>query len=327
MTKPRQDRERGATAAVVAIFMVVMVGCAAFAVDAGTLWSDRKEVQNGADAGVMAVARLCATQGTCTTAEAKAIADKYALGNHSGDSAATVTLNLSQSRARVEVASTRQHWFAGVWGKNNSVVRAAAEAQWMSNISKAKTLPIAFGKCEWEAQVELLTGGGMDFPETEVTIKLPKKNDYVPAKCGKRPNTNDTPGGFGWLNAPTGCSVTTNVGWWVGVDPGASEPGSCGNADFEALQNRTILIPIYDDTRGTGSNGEYRIYGFAAFKITAYDFVQHDWNCYRLPGGCGTGNNQAITGFFTGMVFDPSQVVGTDPNAPDLGVDIVRMTK
>ena len=36
--------------------------------------------------------------------------------------------------------------------------------------------------------------------------------------------------------------------------------------------NQTILLPLFDEARGTGNNAEYHVYGYAAFKLTGYHF-------------------------------------------------------
>ncbi|GAP60556.1 hypothetical protein AHiyo1_41080 [Arthrobacter sp. Hiyo1] len=54
------DGERGAVAVLVALLLVVLLGFAALAVDAGMLYSEKAQVQNGSDAAALAVAQKCA---------------------------------------------------------------------------------------------------------------------------------------------------------------------------------------------------------------------------------------------------------------------------
>jgi Flp pilus assembly protein TadG len=72
--------ERGAIGVIVAILVGtgVLVGMAALTIDVGQLYQNRAELQNGADAGSLAVASSCA-RGNCTPN----IATQYAIGNAS----------------------------------------------------------------------------------------------------------------------------------------------------------------------------------------------------------------------------------------------------
>ena len=46
--------ERGAVAVMVALLMVPLIGFAAIAIDVAAMWSERQQLQNGADAGALA---------------------------------------------------------------------------------------------------------------------------------------------------------------------------------------------------------------------------------------------------------------------------------
>src|SRR6516165_9618464 len=72
--------ERGAIGVLIAVLIGggVLIGMGALAIDVGQIYQNRAELQNGADAGALAVADSCAL-GTCSTG----IAPKYATGNAS----------------------------------------------------------------------------------------------------------------------------------------------------------------------------------------------------------------------------------------------------
>ena len=63
MQRLRKD-ERGAVAIIVALLMVVLIGFAALAVDISAMWAEKRQLQNGADAGALAIAQECA-KGAC----------------------------------------------------------------------------------------------------------------------------------------------------------------------------------------------------------------------------------------------------------------------
>jgi hypothetical protein len=67
----RSSRERGAVASIVAIFLGtgVILGAAALSIDIGSLMFERRQLQNGADASALALAKTCAeTPAQCTVA-------------------------------------------------------------------------------------------------------------------------------------------------------------------------------------------------------------------------------------------------------------------
>lgn len=80
----RRRGDRGAVTTLVAVLLAgnVLLGMAALAVDVGLLYVEREELQSGADAAALAVAKVCATDRTaCDPAEMQEEAAKYASGN------------------------------------------------------------------------------------------------------------------------------------------------------------------------------------------------------------------------------------------------------
>jgi Flp pilus assembly protein TadG len=76
--------ERGAVAIIVALLLgTVLLGLGALVIDVGQLYQERAELQNGADAGALAVAKSCATGGVCTASGALTTAGTYADKNAS----------------------------------------------------------------------------------------------------------------------------------------------------------------------------------------------------------------------------------------------------
>ncbi len=71
----RERGERGSVAVIVAIAMLALMGFAGLAIDLGGAYSDRQQLQNGADAAALAIARSC-EKGACVDT-----ADFYAKAN------------------------------------------------------------------------------------------------------------------------------------------------------------------------------------------------------------------------------------------------------
>lgn len=81
--------ERGAAGVTVAVMMLVLIGAGAMAVDVGQIYAERAQLQNGADAGAMAVALSC-KDGPCNTVLADGLAD-----TNSNDAASKAVVDLT----------------------------------------------------------------------------------------------------------------------------------------------------------------------------------------------------------------------------------------
>ncbi len=83
--------EEGAIGVLVAIFLAggVLLGMGALVIDVGRLYQNRAELQNGADAGALAVAKSCAS-GSCNAG----LAGSYANANASNLTAGQAAVDL-----------------------------------------------------------------------------------------------------------------------------------------------------------------------------------------------------------------------------------------
>ncbi|MFH5878250.1 pilus assembly protein TadG-related protein [Arthrobacter sp. NA-172] len=74
--------EHGAVAVLIALLMVVLLVFAALAIDVGSMYAEKAQLQNGADAAVLAIAQDCAKNGLVTCqANAPAKAQSLAAAN------------------------------------------------------------------------------------------------------------------------------------------------------------------------------------------------------------------------------------------------------
>lgn len=308
--------ERGAVGVVVALLMVPLMGFAAIAVDVSALYAARQQLQAGADAGALAVAHDCA-RGACGIPSSTA--QQMATSNlNNGLATATITngpLTTASGKVTVRNSSVRQHSFAPILGLNESTINVGATAAWGYVSGGTAVLPVTFSYCEFLAQ----TGGGVPSGITETTMYFTKSSGVVGCTG---PSNNAVPGGFGWLDVNSGtCNTTTVLSQVLFSKAGNSVPSSCTTADFVALQGKTVLLPVFDQVTDSGSNAYYRIYGYAAFKITGYSFAgQYSWN-----PPCG-GNDRCIRGYFTQFV-GTSDAFDYSPSAPKLGAEIISLTK
>lgn len=282
--------ERGAIAVLVALLMVVLLGFAAISIDVGRLYAEKAELQNGADAAALGVAQHCAG-GAC--GDVNATAAGLAAGNAGDNFAAAVptvsgnSVTVNTSTLNADGSYALAHWFAPILGIDTTEVRATATAAWGSPKDGPAMLPLTFSKCQF------------DPPQMGVTRLI--QYNTGPSCVGSTGHA--IPGGFGWLKTNDGeCSATVKTGFETSSATGNTFAGEC-LGELAAMKNSTILIPVFEDTGSTGTNGWYKISGFAAFKITGWRFGGNgqaglNWN--NEPS-C-TGNCRGIIGSFQNFV-------------------------
>ncbi len=89
--------ERGASAVAVALLMIPMIAFAALAVDVGAVYSERQQLQNGADAAALAIGYACA-EGSC--GDSQGTAETYTAANYdeAGSSRGAPVVSLGATR-------------------------------------------------------------------------------------------------------------------------------------------------------------------------------------------------------------------------------------
>lgn len=343
--------EEGATAVLVAIGAVVVFGFIALAVDVGHLYAEKRELQNGADAGAIAVAWDCADDDDCTTqattlaaVDPYATADAYADDNAEDGAAAVanpgglvIAAPTASDPGKVTVTATSvdasgngfvTNWFAPVLGMftgnpdiATTTVQAKAAAIWGSVAfgSLPAELPLTFSQCEYD--LFLANGGGHatepwteDHNGTPQIIYFHTGAAHSPTPdCAADPvhdsdGDGRLPGGFGWLDTDgTSCQAAIDGEGWVSEDPGASPDHTVCDPAWvkEHIYNQVIILPVYDDVQGLGTNGEYHIYTYAAFYVTGYNFG----GSYKEPSPAPCkGELRCIAGWFTTFVADGGEV-------------------
>lgn len=301
----RTNTERGAIAVTAALVMVAMIGFTALAVDIGSLWWDRKQLQNGADAAALALAQSCA-KGSCEADEAT-MGTGYVQGNKNDGNAALTAIEHTGNSVTVSVSSTRQHWFAPILGQSSSTVSATSTVSWGA-IGAAAVLPLTVSIC----QLAQIRSG------EEVVLRL--KDELTDCAAGNPPHV--IPGGFGWLVPGPDCKTQTRADSWVDSLTGNSGPqdDAC-NAYLQSLAGRDALVPVYDDAVGTGSHGQFHLAGYAALRVTSYCLAQgKGWD--HTPDEKCTGSSRWIKGTFVKLV----ELGGTISPAPDFGVTTAQLT-
>lgn len=263
--------EDGATAVIIAIVLAAIIGVLALVADAGAIYVERRELQNGADAAALAIAEDCA-RGLSSCGSPAALAATFADGNASDDASNAAIIAFDPSGS-VTVETTTddgaggtlvEFAFAPIFalfggdGEEGRTVDAQATAKWGTPGSIAG-LPIIVSACEYEHS----TGDGTSFTELPIdpgaggytTLDLhqgtgsgtSEECDLGPAGMDVNEDGETLPAGFGWLES-VGCEVTTTAyddSDWVTKDPGVDL--ECDDAELLERLATVVSLPIFGD--------------------------------------------------------------------------------
>jgi Putative Flp pilus-assembly TadE/G-like len=292
--------ERGAAGVTVAVMMVVLIGVGAVAVDVGQIYAERAQLQNGADAGALAVAASC-DPGPCTSSLAGPLAN-----TNSNDGASNAAVDLSVTGQVTVTTSTKNgsssfltKMFASALNAGPVTVGATSTAAWGYPGSGPATLPLTFAPCQFDVD------GSVHTILTHGSVSC----------VSDSPSGAAIPGGFEWLIPDTGeCQATVypdDTSTAAVTDPyamtktGLSLPTECKDL-IPTYLNKVILFPVFSSVVGTGANAKYYIKGYAAFLLLGYSF----------PGASGGdltglgGSDRGVRGKFVSWVADPASYGG-----------------
>jgi hypothetical protein len=336
--------DRGAVGVLVAMLMAtgVLLGMAALTVDVGMMYTERAELQNGADAGSIAVAKTCVGGSSCTPGTAASYANQ---NSKDGVSAVTAVCGRDTTKSSlpscpapsgqgdcptapsagmnyVDVHTATKtaggstllppvfsRTLAGNDGYPGKTVHACARAMWGPAIQSSKSLAMALSVCAWTQA----TGGTP--PTFGVDVRIFVRDAPSAPTCAGL----SAPGEFGWLNDIGGCSASidlTQSGYVAGTDPGKNLSKACQDALTSYVANKTpIFLPIFDTTTGTGSGATYHLVGLAAFILTGYanlnplkDAIPAPFTKASCPNGGTTPS--CIYGHFTQALVPVSTTIG-----------------
>ena len=293
------------------------------------MYWEKVQLQNGADAAVLAVAQDCATRGTTCASGAGTLATGIAGSNaNDGLSAATITsfaATANSGKVTVEASSPSGngvgHPFASLFEpQTDTTLHADASAEWGTPVSGTTGIALTIAECEFT-----------DLPPQDASAPNPVRTWLLINNGGSgEPCANGAPGGFGWLdgtNCSSTISINATVGGEVGVQPNPNKNG-CSSSILSQKLCQTLLIPLYSSTAGTGANATFTISRFAAFKLTGVKTggANSDEYCggsALSPAPPNQGNSKGIQGFFVKYVeLGQEFVLGPGPAG---GLSIVRL--
>lgn len=319
-------KDRGAVAVLFAIVIVLLMGFVGLGVDVTSAYAKSQEIQNAADAGAIAEAQQCGSEGGCTKAEAQAIAE----ANVRSGNVAAETGDPIGNTIKVTVTGENQNHFASLFGFDKFAIVRDATATWETPSAATTMLPIAVSLCAYDA---------MSKSDVPFVIKLPKKDE---TGCIDASSSSLAPAMFGYIGNPkTSCTVHVEADGWVNGEKANNPPDACDAAALRKMvDNReVILMPVFDECRSSAPNTpectpftpgpgqtstQFRIKGFAALELhgvklggggTDYAYPQPatGWGC--------TGEERCILGKFVEWVLLADAPVYGE--TPDYGATVV----
>lgn len=329
----RPVNDRGAVVVWVAIMIPVLLVMAALVIDVGSMYVERRALQNGADAAALAVAQECAHAGQ---GDRDGIAAQYVDLNAPGGQATCVCgigEGLPACTGECAVALPAAVADAAGWVKVGSLnavdfafapflpipsrnITADAIAAW-GPLGGGVTLPLTFSECEYQ-----LLGGAVGGPVPEGTVYVyfhDASHASLPEKtCNAWAGHMDVPGGFGWLSSDGTCQGNYTADGWISADPGKSQ-NEC-RSTFAGALGTVVLVPIFDQVTGTGANAQYHIAGFAGFELLGYRIT----GAMRSPGfSCPAGPGASAACIYGRFV--PIVEAGPGFGGTDYGARAIRM--
>ncbi|MFQ4149953.1 pilus assembly protein TadG-related protein [Arthrobacter sp. LAPM80] len=326
---------------VTALLMVVLLGFAAISVDVGIMYSERAQLQNGADSAALGIAYYCAKSTTspgCTSPTI--VAGKLASANANDGKASTdaVTVDMVNRTVKVNVSSMNaanqnqvQLAFANIFGMRDATIAATATASWPAPDAMT-TIPWTFGECSFRAMLTATQQSqfAANQPFTVDTTNLYLRSDNTASYDGCN-GDGYANGGFGWLKPNSRCQVTSTP-----PDPSNLLPGVPENSSNEvfgaqgcsalpdSLLNKVMLIPLFTQTTANGANAKYTISGFGAFYVTGWQFNPPNLNPAGTVPACPSENScRGFYGYFTGYV-SINDYIAMQPGTGGTGVRLIN---
>lgn len=328
--------ERGIIAPLTAVLMTALLGMAALAIDTAMMYSEKAQLQNGADASALAIAEQCSKAATPCPSDQRTAAASYANDNALDSSSNVLSATANVTARTVDVTTQSQmpdgtnHFslqFARVLGISSADIQATATATWKYP-SSGSGFPLALSRNCWDFA-----------PATATTMTL-QKITWKPSTSCTDASDQQVPGGWGWLtNTSTNpCEATTSVGNFATSNPGNDPPKTCATVlqswidTLKAGGKVHASFPIFDTASGSGNTGTFHIVGYATFRIYGWNFGETA-GPYKFRNeakdphmtkklACSDGVERCIIGAFV-----QSQTSGRGGGGLDFGTSSVSLIK
>lgn len=287
-------QEKGATAVVVAILMMVLLGMSAVSIDFAAASAKKQDIQGAVDAASLAIAKDCGKNPSgCTNAagsQAQTTAAWYA--TRVGATVDSITPNTAAGTIVVRFKAPSGTKLGSAVFDRSLEAKSAATAKWYPGTVSAITqavVPLAFEYCQWRIDKASSSDRWYAFDNIPVASYF-----GAPAANCPDPRQAQTPGVMNLDGPHAGRANIMNVdalGWNSSCQiPNGDKlsvwrilaqnvvgafftvPAGCRDRFAALTPGQEILVPIYASYKpftSASTWGEVRIIGFAPFKLAS----------------------------------------------------------
>lgn len=300
--------EQGQTIVLIVVFMFVLLGMCAMAIDVGIWYQDKRAVQATADAAALAGASVLPVGWATaqTTASNEFTANKKTGDTATYTNASTLTSNDS---VKVTVSRTQPSFFAKLLGKNNITISASAVA----TVKSITTMASNFDVMPWAVMQQDYTLGGAYPIYTDNThnanngaVSLPYQNGpNCPTPNGANPYRDEISGALdacsitvgqnidvksGNNTGPTAQGLNTRITTWKPFNQIVQLISLNTYTVKDATSKQLVLVPVVTNLQGgttwpNGSSAQIKVVGFAWFVIESCGPVASPSYCANNDGG------------------------------------------
>jgi hypothetical protein len=303
------------------ILFLAIVAFLALAVDVGSIAVEKARLQNGADAAVLAAAGVLTDEHRDGAAEADAraaataaaqslleanvpggrlgiqygVTDADGTFTEVGTGTPATTVKATGARDEAAPGGPLALVFAGVLGINSCDLSAAAAAE-----TSGRVTAVLGGLAPFAVPRDRIPAIGQEFA-------------FYPASSGgKGKGGGQTePGNWGLLDLNGGSNDTSDLVNWiengypgiVSIDDDLGFIWIDGDSGWRAalegaLQDKLgqpLMVSVYDEVTGNGSNAEYRVIGFLRLTLTYADLTGKDAQVRGRVAGLITMHNIVVS--------------------------------
>lgn len=305
----RRGSERGQALVLTVVFLTVLLGMTALAVDVGTWFYAKRKLQAVADAAALAGAQALPDN----VNQAESLAIQYAAANNGTLTASGISFSSDlapNDTISVKLSEPEPSFFAKVLGISSVTVGASASAR-SDNVSAARYVaPITVN---WQHP---------DLQCSPLPCSSPTTIDLADLH---KPGSGDAAGSFGLIDLnpkDNGSAGSGTLASWItsGYDaymplgsyyavPSTKWNSSSITGAMSGSVGKVLLFPIYNSLANPGSNAVYNIIGWVGFHVTGFS---------------STGSGGTVSGWFTRRISEGIQVT-SGSQVPDYGVRTVQL--
>ena len=258
----RFQNQRGQSMVLTLVFMIALMAMATAVLDVGSWYRTHRHTQATADAAALAAAQELPE----FPADAVTSAVNYGDQNEGGVKSQDVELSSSvvtNDTVKVTARKNAPGFLSRLFGIDSLTARAAAKARSGTLGAARYAAPIGVDVLHPDLQCKPTCFG---HPTTLELSKVGPGSFRIINIDGSHGGTSSATIGD-WIRS--GLDANMPLAWYWG-DPGAAFNSSHVRSALDDRMNTEILLPIFRQVQGGGSNFKYEVIGWVGWHLTGY---------------------------------------------------------